>query len=124
MAYATPEDVQDRMLTTMSADQLNVCGVLLDDIAALIDSYNTAASADIKKVVSCEAAKRMMASMGGDVPMGATTGSMSAMGYSQSWTFPTGGTGEIYLSKTEKKLLGVANRIGSYSPIEEMAVSE
>ena len=39
------------------------------------------------------------------VPTGASQGSMSALGYSQSWTIGTGGAvGEAYLSKTEKIL--------------------
>jgi hypothetical protein len=46
---------------------------------------------------------------------------MSAMGYSQSWTISGGGTGELYLGKLEKKLLGSGNRIGSYSPAEALA---
>ena len=59
---------------------------------------------------------------GNQVPMGATQGSMSALGYSQSWTFgSSGGTGELYLSKLEKQLLGLGNRIGSHSPVEDMS---
>ena len=44
---------------------------------------------------------------------------MSALGYSQSWTISNGSTGELYLSKAEKALLGGGNSIGSYSPVEE-----
>jgi hypothetical protein len=55
------------------------------------------------------------------VPVGATQGSASALGYSQSWTISNGSTGELYLSRTEKRLLGVGNKIGSYSPVEELA---
>lgn len=47
---------------------------------------------------------------------------MSALGYSQSWTMPNGGTGELYLTKAEKRILGLANGIGSYSPVEELVV--
>ena len=45
---------------------------------------------------------------------------MTALGYSQSFTLAGGTTGEIYLSKLEKKLLGVGDKIGSYSPTEEL----
>lgn len=31
-----------------------------------------------------------------------------------------GSAGELYLSKLEKKLLGVGNRIGSHSPVEDL----
>jgi hypothetical protein len=46
---------------------------------------------------------------------------MSALGYSQSWTMgATGSTGELYLNRMDKKLLGAGNAIGSYSPIQEL----
>ena len=40
------------------------------------------------------------------------------MGYSQSWTMGSGSAGELYLSKLEKKLLGIGDRIGARSPLE------
>lgn len=123
-AYATYEDVQDRMLRTMSEDEQSVCTTLLDDAAVLIDAYNSSASADSKKVVSCNMVIRALGD--GDtsgVPLGATQGSMSALGYSQSWTIGTGGSvGELYLSKTDKRYLGIGNQIGSYSPVQELVV--
>lgn len=122
MAYATVEDVQARMTRTMTADEQAVCTIMLDDAAVLIDSYNVNASVDAKLIVSCRVVIRAMGDGGElNVPMGASQGSMSALGYSQSWTLGTGGAvGEIYLSKTEKKLLGCGNAIGSYSPTEEL----
>lgn len=121
MAYATTSDVQARMLTTMSADKLAVCDTLLDDIAVLIDAYNSDATTDAKKIVSCSSVIRAL-NIDDSVPMGASQGSMSALGYSQSWTMPNGGTGELYLTKAEKRILGLANGIGSYSPVEELVV--
>ena len=123
MAYATINDVQSRMMRTLDSDEQAVCATLLDDAAVLIDSYRPNASADAKKVVSC----RMIARAIGDgsdigVPMGATQGSMSALGYSQSWAMSAGGgVGELYLSKAEKQMLGAGNSIGSYSPVQELA---
>lgn len=121
MAYATTEDVQARMTRTMDSDELAVCATLLDDAAVLIDSANESASEDVKKIVSC----RMTARAIGDgqdagIPIGSTQGSMSALGYSQSWSIGSGGTGELYLSKVEKRMLGVGDSIGSYSPVEEL----
>lgn len=56
-----------------------------------------------------------------DIPMGATQGSMSGLGYSQSWTISSGGSvGELYLSKSDKMLLGGSNAIGSHSPLEDL----
>lgn len=125
MAYATISDVQDRMTRTMSATEQVVCSTLLEDAAVIIDAYNAEATAEAKKVVSV----RMVARVVGDgtdagVPMGATQGSMSALGYSQSWTIGSGSAGELYLGKLEKKILGCGNSIGSYSPTEELVPTE
>ena len=122
MAYATVEDVQMRMTRALSPEEQSVCNTLLDDVAVLIDSCNSDASDDAKKVVSCRVVSRAIGDgeMSG-IPMGATQGSMSAMGYSQSWTLGSNASvGEIYLGKTERKLLGVGDRIGSYSPTQEL----
>lgn len=122
MAYATLADVQGRMARTLTETEQTIVSNLLDDIAVLIDDYNASASADAKKIVSCRAVIRAIGTGDIDVPVGATQGSMSALGYSQSWTVGTGGSvAELYLSKTDKKYLGVANKIGSYSPVQELA---
>lgn len=124
MAYATTNDVQARMLRTMTSDELNVCSVLLDDAAVMIDTIALNATQDAKKVVSC----RMVIRAIGDgpdstVPMGATQGSMSALGYSQSWTFGASGAaaGELYFAKADRRLLGLGDKVGSYSPVQELA---
>lgn len=120
-AYATVTDVQARMTRTMSSVEQTMCATLLDDAAVLIDAWNANAGADAKKIVSCNMVIRKLGD-GEDsgIPIGATQGSMSGLGYSQSWTISSGSTGELYLSKTDKKLLGVSNQIGSYSPVEEL----
>lgn len=119
MAYAEVSDIQARMTRTMTADEAVVCESLLEDAAIIIDSYSAEASIDIKQLVSVKMVSRAISDGSSGVPMGATQGSMSALGYSQSWTIGSNGsTGELYLSKLEKKLLGVGNKIGSYSPLE------
>lgn len=122
MAYATPADVQARMERTLSQTELAICSTLLDDAAIIIDAYNADADEAVKKIVSCRMVSRAIGD-GTDagVPLGATQGSLSALGYSQSWTIGNSGSvGELYLAKLEKKLLGVGNSIGSYSPSEEL----
>lgn len=124
MAYATYTDVQARMTRTMSTTEQSICTTLLDDAGIMIDATGSSASADAKKVVSC----RMVIRALGDgetsgVPIGANQGSMSGLGYSQQWTISSGSTGELYISKTDKKLLGIGNMIGSYSPIQELVPS-
>ena len=123
MAYATVQDVKDRITRTLSSTEESVCGNLLDDAAIIIDAYNAQATADSKKVVRCRMVLRALGDGDTSVPMGATQGSMSGLGYSQSWTISSGGTvGEVYLGKLEKKLLGLGDRIGSYSPVQELVV--
>lgn len=123
MAYATVQDVQQRMLRTLTEDEQEVCTNLLADAAALIDAVAIGAEETVKKIVSC----RMVIRVLGDgstsgVPLGATQGSQSALGYSQSWTIGAGGgAGELYLSKVDRQYLGKSNQIGSYSPLEALA---
>lgn len=125
-AYATVSDVQARMTRQMSESEQTICSTLLLDAAVIIDAYARSASADAKKVVSCRMVMRAMGdgNSNSGVPMGATQGSMSGLGYSQSWTISNGSSGELYLSRLEKKMLGSGNSIGSYSPVEEMAREE
>jgi len=123
MAYATVQDVQDRMSETMTTAQQNICSKLLDDAGTIIDSFNANATADAKKLVSIRMVQRSM-SIDSDIPMGATQGSMSAMGYSQSWTMGSNtSVGELYLNKIEKKLLGYGNKIGIVPCLNDPEVS-
>lgn len=120
-AYATIEDIQGRMTRTLNESEQTVCSNLLNDVAVLIDAVNVNASADAKKVVSCNAVIRAIGSGDSDIPIGATQGTISALGYSQTWTVGSGGsTAEIYLSRIDKKLLGANNSIGSYSPVQDI----
>ena len=122
MAYATVEDVQARMTRQMSESEQAICSTMLDDAAVMIDAFALHASDDKKLIVSCRVVIRNLGD-GTDsgIPIGATQGSMSGLGYAQSWTVSGGSTGEMYLSKLDKQLLGIANNIGSYSPVEELA---
>ena len=120
--YASVQDVQDRMTRDLSTDEQAVCTALLQDAAVIIDATALNASADAKKVVSCRMVIRALGDGGASgVPMGATQGSQSALGYSQSWTMGSGGsTGELYLNKLDRSLLGAGNSIGSYSPTQAL----
>lgn len=119
-SYATYEDVQARMSRTLTSDEQAIVTTLLGDAGVIIDAYNADATSDAKLVVSCRMVIRAI-SVTDDVPMGATQGTISALGYSQSWSVGTGGTvGELYLNKTDKQMLGRSNLIGSYSPVQEL----
>ena len=121
-AYATTADVQARMTRDLTTDETAVCGYLLGDAALLIDAVALNASADAKLAVSCRMVIRTLGDgVASGVPTGATQGSMSALGYSQSWTIGSGGsTGELYLSKSDRRLLGLGDQIGSYSPAQAL----
>lgn len=124
-SYATVEDVQKRMTRAMSSAEQTMCATLLADASVIIDSYNSNAELEKKQIVACRMVIRQLGDGESDgIPIGATQGSMAGLGYSQSWTMSNGSTGEMYLSKLDKKLLSVGTKIGSYSPIEELVVSE
>ncbi len=121
--YATEQDVENGF-RTLNSDEKDRCTTLLEDAAVIIDAYGKNANPEQKKLVSCRMVRRVLGdgSIGSNpmYPMGATQGSASALGYSQSWTLTGGTTGELYLSKLEKKLLGCGDKIGARSPTEEL----
>lgn len=120
MAYATTDDIAARLGRSLTPTELQTCSVALDDAAVIIDSVAPDAADNAKMVVSCRMVIRSMSAEAG-VPMGATQGSQSALGYSQSWTIAGGGSsGELYLSKADRRILGAGNAIGSYSPVQEL----
>lgn len=121
MTYATYEDIQKRK---------NVDGLdwqrgtaLLEDAAVIIDAYNRHATDEAKKTVSCNMVIRALGSGEEGVPVGTTQATMTALGYSQTWT-NSNGSGELYLTKLDKKILGVGNRIGFSDPFSEMLQTE
>lgn len=121
-AYATVEDVE-RGFRTLSETEKEAATNALEEAAILIDAVAKNAAAEVKKVVSCRAVRRAIGSgseaASAQMPFGASQGSMSALGYSQSWTMQGGSVGEVYLTKTEKTMLGAAGRIASVSPFDE-----
>lgn len=117
MAYATVEELEAGF-RTLDSDERTLASALLNEAEVIIDSHNSDADYERKKLVSCRMVRRAIGD-GNTLPMGATQGSMSAGGYTQSWTIGSNGSaGELYISKQEKKLLGYGERVGSYSPLE------
>ena len=124
MRYATVDDVSAGF-RALDDDEWDTCVSLLDEAGIIIDAFSPTANADIKNLVSCRMVRRQLdAGTGGQgaamYPMGATQASASALGYQQSWTVSGGSVGELYLSKLEKRLLDVGDRIGAHSPLEDM----
>jgi len=122
-AYASADDVQARMPRELSEDERELCETLLDDAAVMIDALAPRADIHAKQLASCRMVIRALGD-GGDVgvPLGASQGSVSALGYTQSWTMGSGGgAGELYIGKAERRLLGLGASVGSYSPVQELA---
>lgn len=120
-SYATVTDVQSRIMRDLTTDEQAIVTTLLADAGIIIDAYNADASTDVKLIVSCNMVIRAIGDGSDAIPVGATQGSMSALGYTQSWTISGGGSvGDMYLTKKEKFLLGCGNKVGSYSPVEEL----
>lgn len=121
MLYAEVQDVEAGF-RALSKEEQTRCVALLSEAAVIIDHYNPDADTDTKRVVSCRMVRRPLGDGedGVSFPMGATQGTATALGYSQSWTMGSGSSGELYLSKLEKKLLGVGSKIGARSPLEDL----
>ena len=90
-AYATCEDVE-KGYRELTEDEQEKAAALLDEAAIIIDAYaSPAAENEAKKVVSCRMVRRAMGDETGlQIPMGASQGTVSGLGYSQSFTYGTG----------------------------------
>ena len=119
MIYASVKMVEAGF-RTLTTEEKNQCEALLEEAGVIIDAYNADAPQDAKAVVSCRIIRRALGAGSASVPIGATQGTMTAGPYTQSWTMSGGSTGELYLGRTEKKLLGVGNSIGASNPLLEV----
>lgn len=121
MAYATVDDVKLRYRGDFDTDIQAICATLLEDAAVIIDSYSCNCGDTAKAVVSCNMVVRAIDASGGlSMPIGASQGTMSALGYSQTFTMNGGSVGELYLSKLDKRILKVGNAISARSPLESL----
>lgn len=118
--YATLEDIESGF-RTLTTEEETACTALLEEAAIIIDSMAWNAPVDAKKVVSCRMIRRVIAGMSSQsVPMGAIQGTVTAGPYSQTWNYGSGASsGELYLSKTDKLMLGIGDKLGSRSPLEQ-----
>jgi hypothetical protein len=118
MAYATYEDIEKRY-KVLDADERERCIALLEDAAQIIDAVaDQSVKEDVKALVSRSMVIRALGSGDICVPIGATQATQTGLGYTSSFTFGSGQSGELYLSRMDKKLLKVGNHIGSRSPVE------
>lgn len=121
MVYATFEDIVKRR--PVETSEMERCEALLEDAGIIIDAFNAKAAAESKRLVSCNMVIRVLGSGEEGVPIGTTQATASALGYSQSWT-NANGSGELYLTKLDKKILGTGNRIGYTDPYQDLIQTE
>ena len=124
VTYASLSDIKSRMTRELTTEEETVAATLLEDAAVMIDGINEEASEEAKRIVSCRMVIRALCDGSSGVPIGASQGSVAALGYSQSWTIGGGSSGELYLSRYEKRMLGSGNAIGSHSPLEDLICTE
>ena len=120
MKYATVEDVSSGFRELTIKEEMK-CGYLIEEASIIVDTVASGAPANLKKVVVCRMVRRTLGD--GNVaqaPIGSAQGSMSALGYSQTWSAPSGASfGELYLGKTERSILGLGRKIGMTNPYDQ-----
>ena len=109
MAYADVSDLEVRW-RTLTEDEQTRAEALLDDASAMLDAYVTVDETDEKqlnllKIVVCNMVERAMST--GDDMYGVTQQSMTAVGFSQQFSYANP-TGDLYITKAEKRMLGIS----------------
>ena len=109
MAFATVDDLQARW-RVLSEPEQERAAVLLEDASVMLSSLVAIDSedpyqADLLKVVCCSMVQRSMMASEQDA-FGVTQQTVSADIYSRSMTFANP-SGDMYLTRNEKKLLGI-----------------
>lgn len=110
MAYATVEQLESRW-RPLTPGERSRAAVLLDDAAVRLDAAYppsdpaTAHELAVREIVSCEMVKRAMAGPEGLDGVGVTSLQMGAGPYQQTTQF-SNPTGDLYLTRADKRLLG------------------
>lgn len=110
MVYATVDDLAARW-RPLTPEESERAAVLLDDAAVRLDAAcppsdsPTAQELSARKIVSCEMVKRAMAASGAAEGIGVTSVQMGAGPYQQTTQFANP-TGDLYLTKGDRSLLG------------------
>lgn len=116
MAFATVSDIEARW-RVLSDEETSRASVLLDDASAMLSALvavdeSDAGQRELLRSVCCSMVIRAMAATSADI-YGVSQASMTAGAYTQSWSY-SNPSGDMYLTKMEKKLLGIgAGYIGS-----------
>lgn len=118
MAFAEVSDIEARW-RDLSADEEARAAVLIEDASAMLSSLVTVDGTDeqaaLLKMVTCNVVIRAMGSSESDL-FGVSQTSMTAGPYSQSFSY-SNPSGDMYLTKQEKSLLGIgATKLGYIRP--------
>ena len=120
MAYATYTDLE-AIWRPLSADEQEQATALLDYAAVIIDAYATIDATDEEqmkraKYVSCSVVRRAMQASESDM-IGISQASATMEPFNQQATF-SNPTGDLYLTGTEKGILGASGSfVASVRPV-------
>lgn len=120
MAYAEVSDIELRW-HELNSDEQSRAAVLIDDASAMLDALVTvdtenAEQRELLNMVCCNMVIRALSATASDA-FGVSNATMTAGAYSQSWTYANP-SGDMYLTKLEKRLLGVTSSyIGTIRPM-------
>ena len=120
MRYAEVSDLEARTTRPMSDDERAVASALLDDASAMLTALAGPPEDDdrcaLMTMVACNMVQRAMSATDAGL-FGVTQSTMTAGPYTQSQTY-SNPAGDMYLTKTEKRMLGVSQGyIGSIRPM-------
>lgn len=112
MAYADVEDIELRLQRTFSESETANVEALLDSASAVLNKLvkvveDDSEQAELLKFVCTNMVCRAVSANGMDV-LGASQASVTAGPYTQSYSFATP-SGDMYLTKLEKRLLGITS---------------
>ena len=119
MAFAEVSDIEARW-RELSTDEESRASTLIDDASAMLSALvavdtSDQEQAELLKMVCCNMVIRAMAATALDT-FGVSQTSVTAGPYTQSYSYANP-SGDMYLTKFEKRLLGVSTSyIGSIQP--------
>ena len=120
MAFAEVSDIEARW-RSLSDDEKSRAGVLIEDASAMLSALvdvdaNDQQQAELLNTVCCNMVIRAMAQSNMDT-FGVSQSAITAGPYTQSFSY-SNPSGDMYLTKLEKKLLKVSiGYIGSIRPM-------
>lgn len=123
MTYAAVTDLEARWRTLSPAEQERAM-VLLDDATVRLDAAcppsdpPTMQELSARKIVSCEMVKRAMSTPGGLDGIGVSSLQAGAGPFQQTQQF-SNPSGDLYLTKSDKSLLGCGAQVAFTVPMVE-----